>query len=117
MLTTTACLGLKRPTTPTPAEPDASLWIEPANLADRDLYYGPWGKESAPKPDAVYTLVERKHEGVNLVHLRVRIGIHHGVYLDLAGVIADKTHRLLRCSDTLRQTCLRERLALDYQTA
>ena len=46
--------------------PGASLWIEPANLATRDLYYGPWGRDHAPDPKAVYTLVERKHTGVNL---------------------------------------------------
>lgn len=62
-----ACAGVKVPkaqTTPVP--PAASLWNEPANLADRDLFYGPWGAEHAPDPDAVYTLVERKHTGVNL---------------------------------------------------
>ncbi len=40
--------------------------MEPTNLATRDLYYGPWGRDDAPDPNAVYTLVERKHTGVNL---------------------------------------------------
>jgi hypothetical protein len=62
-----ACAGVKVPkaqTTPVP--PAASLWAEPNDLASRDLFYGPWGKEHAPDPNGVYTLVERKHTGVNL---------------------------------------------------
>ncbi|HEX6164686.1 MAG TPA: hypothetical protein VFZ31_15045 [Vicinamibacterales bacterium] len=63
----TACAGVKVPKAQTsPAPPAASLWSEPTDLASRDLYYGPWGKEHAPDPDGVYTLVERKHTGVNL---------------------------------------------------
>ena len=61
------CAGVKVPkasTTPKPAA--ASLWIEPSDLASRDLYYGPWGAEHAPDPNGVFTLVERKHTGVNL---------------------------------------------------
>ena len=42
------------------------MWAEPTDLATRDLYYGPWGAERAPDPKGVYTLVERKHTGVNL---------------------------------------------------
>ena len=62
-----ACAGIKAPqkqTTPKP--PSATLWKEPADLSSRDLYYGPWGAEHAPDPAGVYTLVERKHTGVNL---------------------------------------------------
>jgi hypothetical protein len=61
-----ACAGVKKPLEPTARVPGASLWIEPTNLATRDLYYGPWGRNHAPDPKAVYTLVERKHTGVNL---------------------------------------------------
>ena len=43
----------------------ASLWIEPADLAGRDLFWGPWGTERAPDPAAVYRLVQRKHTGIN----------------------------------------------------
>lgn len=50
----------------TPAAPGTSLWVEPTDLAERDLFYGPWGKEHAPDPQGVYQLVERKHAGVNL---------------------------------------------------
>jgi hypothetical protein len=49
-----------------PKPPGASLWVEPADLAARDLFYGPWGRDNAPAPDGVYTLEERKHSGVNL---------------------------------------------------
>ena len=42
-----------------------SLWVAPTDLAERDLFYGPWGPERAPDPLEVYALVERKHTGVN----------------------------------------------------
>jgi hypothetical protein len=64
---TTACAGVRVPraqTTPKP--PSASMWEAPSDLAQRDLFYGPWGADHAPDPDAVYTLVELKHAGVNL---------------------------------------------------
>ena len=62
-----ACAGVKVPKAQTsPAPPAASMWIEPANLADRDLFLGPWGAAHAPDPNGVYTLIERKHTGVNL---------------------------------------------------
>ena len=61
------CAGVGVPqATKTPKPPSASMWIEPADLASRDLFYGPWGKENAPDPDGVYQLVELKHSGVNL---------------------------------------------------
>jgi hypothetical protein len=50
---------------PTPAPPGATIWEDPADLASRDLFYGPWGRQHAPSPDDVYRLVERKHTGVN----------------------------------------------------
>jgi hypothetical protein len=61
-----ACAGVKKPLKPTARVPGASLWVEPTDLATRDLYYGPWGRDHAPDPNAIYTLVERKHTGVNL---------------------------------------------------
>ena len=42
-----------------------TLWAPPTDLAERDLFYGPWGPERAPDPRAVYTLVEIKHTGIN----------------------------------------------------
>ena len=59
------CAAEVQPTVVPSAAPTASLWQEPADLADRDLFYGPWGPERAPDPRARYTLVERKHSGVN----------------------------------------------------
>ena len=62
-----ACSRAKRPIVqPAAAVPGAILWQQPADLAERDLYYGPWGARRAPDPKAIYTLVERKHSGVNL---------------------------------------------------
>jgi hypothetical protein len=53
-----------RPVT-APVVPDTTLWVEPTDLETRDLYSGPWGVERAPQPHASYTLVERKHSGIN----------------------------------------------------
>ena len=62
-----ACAGVKTPAPYTgPPVPGASLWRAPSNLAGQNLYDGPWGRELAPDPQAVYTLVQRKHTGVNL---------------------------------------------------
>ena len=62
-----ACVGAKRPSVrPSQSVPGAVLWREPADLSTRDLYDGPWGSRRAPDPKAIYTLVERKHSGVNL---------------------------------------------------
>jgi hypothetical protein len=49
----------------TAAEPGATLWERPADVTSRDLFYGPWGREDAPSPNDTYSLVERKHHGVN----------------------------------------------------
>jgi hypothetical protein len=43
----------------------AALWEAPANLAERDLFNGPWGAQRAPDPHAVYTLLRHKRKGVN----------------------------------------------------
>ena len=62
-----ACVSAKRPVKPgEPVPSGASIWQEPADLETRDLFYGQWGAEHAPDPDATYTLVELKHTGVNL---------------------------------------------------
>jgi len=62
----TACGGAKRPMQASPAVPGATLWERPTDLAARDTYFGPWGREYAPNPVDTYTFVERKHTGVNL---------------------------------------------------
>jgi len=62
-----ACAGVGVPkASSTPKPPSASMWIEPADLASRDLFYGPWGAAHAPAPNGVFELVELKHTGVNL---------------------------------------------------
>ena len=62
-----SCAGVGRPQVQnTPPKPGVSMWVEPTDLASRDLYYGPWGRELAPDPKDVYDLVELKHTGVNL---------------------------------------------------
>jgi hypothetical protein len=47
------------------ADSPARLWQEPRDLADRDVFYGPWGPERAPDADSPYVLVALKHTGVN----------------------------------------------------
>ena len=67
MIMVTACVRVKTPASqPGAAVPGASLWQQPTDLASRDLFHGPWGARNAPDPKATYTLVERKHTGVNL---------------------------------------------------
>lgn len=62
-----SCVSAKRPVMATdPVPPGASLWQEPSDLESRDVFNGPWGPGRAPNPEATYTLVERKHSGVNL---------------------------------------------------
>jgi hypothetical protein len=62
-----ACAGVGRPQVQNaPPKPGVSMWVEPTDLATRDVFYGPWGRELAPDPNDVYELVEMKHSGVNL---------------------------------------------------
>lgn len=62
----TACAKAKRPALqPSAAVPGAVLWVEPTDIATRDLFHGPWGPENAPDPADTYTLVEQKRSGVN----------------------------------------------------
>jgi hypothetical protein len=66
MTALSGCVRVKEPATqPTPARPGASLWREPGRIQSSDLFLGPWGAEHAPRADATYTFVERKHTGVN----------------------------------------------------
>src|SRR5687767_12616730 len=41
------------------------LWERPDDLEERDLYYGPWGREHAPIDDGPYRFVKPKTSGVN----------------------------------------------------
>ena len=59
------CAAAIRPTTFPLDAPPASLWVTPTDLSDRDAFNGPWGAGHAPDPQARYTLVQRKHSGIN----------------------------------------------------
>jgi len=62
-----ACAKAKRPALqPSAPVPGAILWTEPTDLATRDLFHSPWGRENAPDPADTYALVEQKRSGVNL---------------------------------------------------
>ena len=43
----------------------AELWQAPDDVTSRDLEYGPWGKEHAPKPDETFTFSHFKTTGVS----------------------------------------------------
>jgi hypothetical protein len=43
----------------------SQLWEEPMDLPYRDLFNGPWGREHAPDPNAVYTFVRSKIHGAS----------------------------------------------------
>jgi hypothetical protein len=59
------CAAKIQPTVPPSEAPIAELWERPGDIASRDLFYGPWGRERAPDPTATYTFIERKQEGTN----------------------------------------------------
>jgi hypothetical protein len=48
----------------TSGEPLASLWEEPVDPASANLFDGPWGRAQAPDPDATFTLLRPKPNGV-----------------------------------------------------
>jgi hypothetical protein len=50
---------------PSTPERMAQLWDRPTDLAERDLFYGPWGADYAPDPNASYTFVKPKRGGTN----------------------------------------------------
>jgi len=52
-------------TAPPSDAPIAELWEQPTDIATRDTYYGPWGRERAPDPTTTYTFLDRKHDGTN----------------------------------------------------
>ena len=41
------------------------LWVDPGDVASRDMVYGPWGRAHAPDPKAVYTFVRSKVHGAS----------------------------------------------------
>ena len=66
-----ACSGcvapLMRSTLPGPPTPVqlAELWEEPTDIADRNLFDGPWGKDLAPDPTVIYSFVSAKSVGIS----------------------------------------------------
>lgn len=63
----TACAKKVPPSLqPSAPVPGAVLWTEPADLATRDLFNGPWGASDAPDPDDTFTLVSTRYSGSNL---------------------------------------------------
>ena len=55
------CVAPRVNPTMRPADaPLASLCELPAGVADRDVYFGPWGKSGAPDPGAEYTFIRPK---------------------------------------------------------
>lgn len=62
-----ACAKAGRPALqPSAPIPGAIMWQEPTDLASRDLFYGPWGRENAPESADTFTLIEYKRSGVSL---------------------------------------------------
>jgi hypothetical protein len=59
------CAPRIQPTMPASEAPMAELWERPGDIEGRDLFYGPWGRERAPDPNAIYALIERKQQGTN----------------------------------------------------
>ena len=68
-LAVSACIKAQ-PVVPAPP-PDAAtmaqLWVEPSDLASRDLFLGPWGTELAPDPSGSWRFVSRKNQGPMLL--------------------------------------------------
>ena len=64
-LTMPFCAGTVRPTVWPWDARMASLWTRPDDLPSRDLFYGPWGSQHAPDGADTFTLLQRKHSGVN----------------------------------------------------
>jgi hypothetical protein len=59
------CTPELRPTQPPALVQIEELWERPVDLATRDLYLGPWGREHAPDPAASYRFVKQKTGGLN----------------------------------------------------
>ena len=54
-----------RPTMPANQADISELWVRPVDIARQDLFYGPWGRELAPKPGGTYRFVRPKSRGMN----------------------------------------------------
>jgi hypothetical protein len=60
-----ACAPAIRSTLPTAPTPEqmAEFWVEPADLAARDFFWGPGGQENAPRADGRWEFVSRDNTG------------------------------------------------------
>jgi hypothetical protein len=59
------CVQDVRPVLQPADVPVVSMWREPDDVEHRNLFDGEWGASGAPDSRATYTLVARKHTGVN----------------------------------------------------
>ena len=59
------CTPKVAPSLHVPPVPASALWVEPHDLSERDLYYGEWGAERAPAPDATFVYLRAKTGGAN----------------------------------------------------
>lgn len=66
LLTAAGCVvgGAIKPTLESPTATDIGrLWQEPIDLAERNLYYGPGGKELMPDPSTAFTFISEDRSG------------------------------------------------------
>ena len=66
VLLSAACGGKAITPPATPPGPDAmaEFWVEPKDLASRDLFWGPGGRENAPRPDEHWEFLERDNKAL-----------------------------------------------------
>ena len=59
------CTPTLEPTVPPSDVRMSELWVEPHDIASRDVFNGPWGSQHAPDAHGVYTFVRPKKGGTN----------------------------------------------------
>ena len=59
-------LHMRAPAAPPPASQIAQLWVEPSDLAQRDLFAGPGGAQSQPDPHDKYEFVSADTSGASM---------------------------------------------------
>jgi hypothetical protein len=59
------CDPTLQPVDPVSQAPIGELWRAPRDMADQDLFHGPWGPSFAPDATATYRFVRAKTRGVN----------------------------------------------------
>ena len=95
----TACAGRTtiRTTTSDPTQLDISqLWVEPADLATRDLFYGPGGRALAPSPSTPFELIAVDNTGYSAGYdVRDPQGVEWSVKLGIEAQPEVATSRVL----------------------